>query len=175
MTYYEIIKQMNGDKNTMWNEVRRISNLLESVRKDPGHSELIENYLTITEIEASGHYNEELAYKVVENMDPIFTTNLKKYMDSKGLTPKKVYDTVKAIEKNTIASYAQKGLTIPQIHEEYNMYDFYVCMADKLDHHYATIGEDTAKGALLVYESLSNHDGSTRYVWDKTKKYLDKT
>lgn len=173
MTYYEIIKNMKGDKETMWREVYRISQLLESVRSDEAHKDLIEGYLMITEAEMSGHYNEELAYKVVEKMNPVFTTNLKNYMDSKGLTIKKVYDTVKTVEKNIINAYAQKGLEIPPIHEEYNMYDYYVCMADKLDHHYASIGEDINKGALLVYESLSNHDGSTRYIWDKTKKYLD--
>lgn len=173
MTYYEIIKNMKGDEKMMWNEVRRLSELFETLKKDEAHAEIIENYLMMTESEMTGHYNEELAYCSVIGMKPFFTDNLKAYMDSKGLTPEKVYETVKAVEKATMTAYSQKGLTIPAIHEEYNMYDYYVCMADKLDHHYATIGEDMAKGALLVYESLSDYDGSTRKVWDNTKKYIN--
>lgn len=146
---------------------------MEKVKEDENHKEMIDNYLDMTNAEAIGHFNQNLAMQVVSKMKPILHTDLNEFMKEKGLTPDVVFKAVKDVEKDTIDTYAKKDIKLPCIPEEYNKFDYYVCMAEKLDHNYVTIGDDLNKGALLVYEGLSDYDGGTRKVWDRTKHYLE--
>lgn len=170
MTYYDIIRKSDGDKALMWQEVKRISDFLETAKET--HKELVESFLSRTECELSGHFNEELAKIVVSRMKPIMGVELNSFMEKEGLTPEAIWSLVNDVEQETIDKYAET-VKLPNIPKEYNKFDYYVCMAEKLDHNYATIDEDMAKGALLVYEALSDYDGGTRKVWDKMKHYLD--
>lgn len=171
-TFLEIVKSGNGNYSIMWDIVELTSNLLEEVRKNPNHKKMIEDFLMISEAHMCGHYNEELAMLAVAGMKPLHISDLNRYMTEKGLSPEKVYEAVRNIESIKMSEYMQKGIKLPPIPKEYNMYDYYVCMASKIDHNYITIGEDMTNGAVLVYESLSDHDGGTRKVWDKTHKYI---
>lgn len=185
-SYLDIVKKAyskGGTEKVMWQSVQRISDMLEGLKEDPAHKDFVEDFLLKEKVEMfGGHYNEEMAYKVVGNMKPailikedkiVNVSDLNAYMKDMGLTPKVVYDTVKEQEKAVIATFAEKGMKVPLIPEDYTVFDFYVCMAEKLDHNWNTINGDMAKGAMLVYEALSDHDGGTRKVWDNTKHYLE--
>lgn len=184
--YLDIVKKSyskGGTEKVMWESVQRISDMLETLKEDSAHKDFVEDFLLKEKVEMfGGHYNEEMAYKVVENMKPailikedkiVNVSDLNAYMKDMGLTPEKVYNAVKATEESIVNAYSAKGMKAPSIPEEYNAFDFYVCMAEKLDHNWNTINGDMSKGAMLVYEALSDHDGGTRKVWDNTKHYLE--